>query len=425
MIVRRNFWIAFVLFILNISLNAIFHQIFLQRLAILLGLIMLVGFIWAELSLQGVRFFRTSKHLRYNCGEVFEENYIIRNDSRFRKLWLSVLDKSNFAAKPASRSITLIKGKTSLFFQSLFVLASRGEYQLGPSLLQSGDPFGFFSKQYMVEPVDSVLVLPYSVPMEVEWNPKGDLSGGKAHREYKSLASMNATTVREYKPGDALKKIHWKTSIRTQKWMVKEFEQDPLANIWIVLDGDSTYYISGNNELRSELLLPSDAYRYEPQFFLPKDNFEYAVCTAATLIDYFDRMGRGVGLLFEGNRKFKIVPEKGNRQKSKLLEALAFINPITDVPLASVLKSQSSRISKGNSTIVISSNRNDELIGTMNSLKRKGIDTHFIFIDPKSFSGKVDDLPNSTIFSETGIPTLIIRYEEDISKILSGYLMEG
>jgi uncharacterized protein (DUF58 family) len=276
-----------------------------------------------------------------------------------------------------------------------------------------------------VEPVDCILVLPYSFPIEVEWNPNGDLSGGKAHRQYKSRASMNATTVREYKPGDELNKIHWKTSIRTQKWMVKEFEQDPLANIWIVLDGDFSYHISGNQEIRSELLLPSDAYRYETQYYLPKDNFEYAVCIAATLIDYFDRLGRGVGLLFEGNTKFKIVPEKGNRQKSKLLEALAFINPSTDVPLASVLKSQSSRISKGNSTIVISSNRNDELIGTMNSLKRKGIDTHFFFIDPKSFLGKVDDLTNNNVFYETAIPTLIIQYGEDLSKKLSGFLMEG
>ncbi|NTW45023.1 MAG: hypothetical protein HGB14_11485, partial [Anaerolineaceae bacterium] len=160
MTVRRNFWIAFTIFILNVGLNAVFHQIFLQRLAILLFLAILIGFIWAEFSLQGVRFFRTSKHLRYNFGEVFEENYIIRNDSRFRKLWLSVLDKSNFPAKPASRSITLIQGKTSLFFQSLFVLTSRGEFRLGPSLLKSGDPFGFFSKQYLVKPVDSILVLP-------------------------------------------------------------------------------------------------------------------------------------------------------------------------------------------------------------------------------------------------------------------------
>ncbi len=423
MIVQRNFWIAIALFILNIGLNAIFHQIFLQRLAILIGMTIFIGFIWAELSLQGVLFFRTSKHLRYNCGEVFEENYIIRNDSRFRKLWFTVVDKSNFPAKPASRSITLLQGKATLFFQSIFILTSRGEYPLGPSLLQSGDPFGLFSKHLLQKPVDSILVLPYSFPMEMEWNPKGELSGGKAHRELKSLSSINATAVREYSPGDALNKIHWKTSIRNQKWMVKEFEQDPLANVWIVLDGDSSYHIAGKNENTSDLLLPSDAYRYESKYFLQKDNFEYAVSSAATLINYIDQLGRGVGLIFEGSEKVIITPEKGSRQKSKLLEALAIIDPSSDIPLASVLKSHSTRISKGNATIVISSNQNDESISTMNSLIRKGIDTHFIFLDPKSFSGKEDEISNISNFTETGIPTQIIRYGEDISKALTGYLI--
>jgi hypothetical protein len=59
----------------------------------------------------------------------------------------------------------------------------------------------------------------------------------------------------------------------------------------------------------------------------------------------------------------------------------------------------------------------------MNSLIRKGIDTHFIFLDPKSFSGKEDEISNISNFTETGIPTQIIRYGEDISKALTGYLM--
>ena len=425
MAVQRNFWIAFTIFIGCIALDQYFHQIFLQRLEILLGISMTTGFIWAEFSLHGIRFIRSSKHLRYNSGEVFEENYTINNESRFPKFWIHVEDESRLLAKPASRAITIIRGKASLFFQSMIVLSIRGEYALGPTRLISGDPFGFFVKQSIIGPNNTILVLPYSFPLEAEWNPKGDLSGGKAHRELKSRTSINTTGVREYKPGDALNKIHWKSSIRTQKWMVKEFEQDPLANVWIVLDGDADNHYSEINEQKPEILLPRDANRYEPLQGLPKASFEYAVSIAATLVDYFYRLGRGVGLIFEGNKKFTIIPERGNRQREKLLESLAFFQPESDSSLAGVLKSHLSRISKGDSMILISSSLDDELIRNMNILSQKGINARLVYVNPDSFADNEHRPTVKKVPEYTGIPMQTIRYGDDLSRIMASLLMEN
>ncbi len=425
MTVQRNFWVAFSIFVGCIALDQYFHQIFLQRLGILLGTSMVIGFIWAEFSLHGIRFIRSSKHLRYNSGEVLEETYTLFNESRFPKLWIHVEDESSFIAKPASRAITLFTGKSSLFFQSMIVLSIRGEYALGPTRLISGDPFGFFVKQSIFEPLNSILVLPFSFPLEADWNPKGDLSGGKAHRELKSRTSINATSVREYKPGDALNKIHWKSSIRTQKWMVKEFEQDPLANVWIVLDGDADNHYSDINELKPEILFPKDANRYESLQGLPKASFEYAVCIAATLVDYFYRLGRGVGLIFEGNKKITIIPEKGNRQREKLLESLAFIQPESDSSLAGVLKSHFSRISKGNSMILISSCLDDELVRSMNTLAQKGIITRLVYIDPVSFMDNEHRSTVKKIPEYTGFPMQTVLFGDDLNKFLTSFLLDS
>jgi uncharacterized protein (DUF58 family) len=45
----------------------------------------------------------------------------------------------------------------------------------------------------------------------------------------------NASGVREYAPGDAFNRIHWKSTARTGEMMVKTFELDPASDIWIVI----------------------------------------------------------------------------------------------------------------------------------------------------------------------------------------------
>ena len=42
--------------------------------------------------------------------------------------------------------------------------------------------------------------------------------------------------MREYRPGDAFNRIHWPTTARTNRLMVREFELDPTVDVWIVLD---------------------------------------------------------------------------------------------------------------------------------------------------------------------------------------------
>ncbi len=417
--VQRNLWYALAFSLGLIILDVFFHQIILQRLAVLIGITMVFGFAWSVFSLRGIQFTRSSKFSRYECGEIFEENYELINKSILPKLWIRVEDLSRLPSKPASRSITQIRPHTSLYFQSLMVLSRRGEFPLGPTLLFSGDPFGFFTQTKVFNAINTILVLPLIFAMEKDWSPKGDLSGGRAHRELKSQSSLNATTVRDYQPGDALNKIHWKTSIRTQKLMVKEFEQDPLSNIWIIIDGNGSEYCSIESESKSDLLLPRDALHYQSKPNLPKDDFEYAVSVSATYVDYFTRVGRGVGLLFSGEELVSIVPEKGTRQRTILLEALSYIRPNKQEQLSGVLQSHSARITKGNSLIVITPATGEDLVSALNYQARKGISILLVVIDPHSFGRNSETGPIFSSIHDTGIATLLVQYGDDLGKVLA------
>lgn len=48
--------------------------------------------------------------------------------------------------------------------------------------------------------------------------------------------TTNAAGVREYAQGDSINRIHWKSTARRGKLIVKEFELDPMVDIWLLVD---------------------------------------------------------------------------------------------------------------------------------------------------------------------------------------------
>jgi uncharacterized protein (DUF58 family) len=78
-------------------------------------------------------------------------------------------------------------------------------------------------KTYRTEPIE-LTVYPAPIPVNVEVTPRAgwgtsDLDSGRARG-----AGLEPRTIREYVPGDPLRYVHWPTSARSNRLMVKEFE---------------------------------------------------------------------------------------------------------------------------------------------------------------------------------------------------------
>ncbi len=83
---------------------------------------------------------------------------------------------------------------------------------------------------------DTLVILPMTFPIAIFPPPPGLLPGGKAIRQRTFDVTPHAAEVREYVPGDPMKRIHWPSTAHRGQFMVKEFEQDPQADIWLFLD---------------------------------------------------------------------------------------------------------------------------------------------------------------------------------------------
>lgn len=209
------------------------------RLSYLWALLLISGWLWSLLSLRGLILKRSARTLRAQVGQVFEERFEVQNDSRLPHLWIEVRDESTLPGSKGSRVLTLIAGRQGRSYLARTRLIQRGVFPLGPTELRSGDLFGLFPVKQSLAVQDSLLVYPMMVELSNFPNPPGLLPGGEALRRRTQQVTPNAAGVREYAPGDPLNRIHWLSTARRDRLIVKEFELDPLADVWIILDGKS------------------------------------------------------------------------------------------------------------------------------------------------------------------------------------------
>jgi uncharacterized protein (DUF58 family) len=208
-----------------------------------LWLILIFGtWVWSRLSLRGIRIYRKPRIRRAHIGQIFEERFEVHNPGRLPKLWIEVRDHATLPGARGSHVITLIGGRQRRSYLARSRLMQRGIFNLGPTTLASGDPFGFFPVERQIPVESTLLVYPLMVEVQSFPNPPGVMTGGEALQRRTHYVTPNAAGVREYMPGDSLNRIHWKTTVRKDKLMVKEFELDPQADIWIFVDGERTVH---------------------------------------------------------------------------------------------------------------------------------------------------------------------------------------
>jgi uncharacterized protein (DUF58 family) len=115
--------------------------------------------------------------------------------------------------------------------------------------------------------------------------------------------------IREYHPGDPLRRLDWRLTARyPHQFFTKEFEQEAIADIGLILDARSkTNLQQGEDSL-----------------------FEHSARAAASLAEVFLRQGNRVGLLIWGDPKASLFPGYGKVQLNLILCALAQVTPDSD-----------------------------------------------------------------------------------------------
>lgn len=206
---------------------------------------------------------------------------------------------------PTAAFLPRLDGGRSVVVRSEHRFVRRGVYRLAAVTISTSFPFGLFRKERDVELPGELIVWPRSdrgVPVVAAVGEPGirrtvGRRGSAGSRgEYRGL--------REYRPGDDPRDIHWRSTARLGDPVIREFEEDASESLWICLD------TRGEDE---ELV-------------------EETVEVAASLAARFQRAGRRFALT---TPELEIDPADGPTQLERILDALARVEFSPDAPLVS------------------------------------------------------------------------------------------
>lgn len=393
-----------------------------SRLAVTLLIILIVNGIWAAISLVGVEISRKTRMSRKQVGEIFNENFEIHNRSVIPKIWLKITDKANLTGVAGSRVITWLGAEQTNAYLAYSLLENRGWVKLSPTFVESGDIFGLFQVKKSFESNSRLLIIPHTVDIQAFPAPFGTLPGGRAVRQKTLEVTPYAAGVREFVPGDPLKRIHWPSSARKQKLIVKEFEKDPLAEVWIFVDAQAENHCRAEERkdfvTREYWWVKYSWMKKAPDYQLPPDTEEYAISIAASLAKYYIQQSREVGLVSAG-QNFSILPaEKGERQLGKILETLAVVRAEGTTPFWHLVSNQIIHMARGTTMILITPSNDEKLFTVVMELVQRGLIPVVILIDQSSFGGDAEASVLEERLTRQGVMTFTIKAGDQIKSAL-------
>lgn len=378
--------------------------------------IILVAWLWSWFSLRDVKVTRETKADRAQVGQSFMERLRIINTSRISKLWVEVIDQSDMPGHKVSRVVHL-GPNDSQRWRTETTCARRGRFRIGPLVLRSGDPFGLFPRYHVVPDTHDLLVYPATVDMSAFALPVGDLPGGSAIQKRTPFVTPNASSVRDYFPGDAFNRIAWRATARTNKLMVKEFELDPTADIWIAVDMQAAVQAGATGEAA----LPNFRGDDVPLSFWLDSTEEYAVTIAASLARHFLQQNRNVGLITSGAHSMVMPADRGGRQMFKILEQLAVVRADGSTPFGEMLLAESGLFDRNSTLIAITSSTNEEWAHSLIEIVSRGVQSVAVIVEPSTFGSGDSALFVVSDLASMGIPTYLVKYGDDISRALASY----
>ncbi len=329
-----------------------------------LGGLFAVAYLWARQLLHGLHGQRRLRFGWVSVGDRLSEEFSLANRGFVPAFWVEVADESNV---PGYRPgvVRSVGADASEQWRQSAICSRRGQYRLGPWSLQSSDPFGIFAVAIHYPQTEEIIIHP---PIHAELPiplPSGQSSGRSRARERSWQATLNAASVRDYRPNEPYRWIHWPTTARRDTLTVREFDLDAAGDLWLLLDLEAAVQL-GQEEQGTE---------------------EQAILLAASLTARALHENRPIGLASYGRQPLLIAPRQGEGQEWRILHALALASADGDTPLGAALHDLSRVARRGSAAVIITPRAGAQWLSALLTLARNNIDAHVILLDRPSFGG--------------------------------------
>lgn len=392
---NHNLLLALAVFGTMVGLAAVSGYWLFYRASYLFGGLIALSFLWGRANLRRLTVSVQRPQDRLQVGQRAEARVRIASHTFYPKLWLEIEDPTDMPGLPARNVITLpAHGQRT--WRAGVPCTRRGLYSLGPITITTGDPFGLFRFRRRFGAAQSLLVYPLPVELPYFWAPPAHLPGEGTQRRRTHYVTPSAASIRDYQPSDSYNRIHWPSTARLRRLMVKTFEMDPSSDIWLLLDLEGRVQC-GSGDDSSE---------------------ECGVRIACSIAHRFLQANRPVGFLAYGRELSLLEPARGSQQYTRLLEALALARAAGQVPLARVLTEEARRFGRHSTLILITPNADEDWVASLQSLVQRGARAAAVLLEPSSFGSAHSALLAYSTLVASDILTYLVRRDDDLSLAL-------
>lgn len=318
-----------------------------------MAVVLVAAGLWNRAALQSLSYQRRLHFRRAFPGETVRLELRVENRKWLPMAWLRTRDRWPLNIAPQDEAalapspvpgegllglVLVMRGFERVRRQYELVFRKRGVYTVGPAVASSGDPFGLFQREEIVQENEQVVVFPELVPLKELGLPPDDPFGGRKSQRRLYDDSSQSMGVRDYRPQDSRRRIHWSATARIGRLQTRVYQ--PVSGLDLVI------------------CLNAATYERHWEGTQPK-LFEALLGTAASLATQAFSDGFRVGLISNGSiahadRPFRIPPSRSREHLARLLEALAGLTPLITVRFERYLLAQAPRLEYGSSLLVVS-----------------------------------------------------------------------
>jgi len=444
---KRWYYLCLLIIILGIP--------FRQPLLIILGLLAFVILgaidIWSTYCLHDLRYSRQFSEQRALYGEEITLSLSVENAKLLPLPWLEIEDTVPRALTFAGQHLRISLTSNSVVLENLFSprwyervtrhytvrCTARGVHTFGPTVLRSGDVFGFLDREVSLSNRQYLLVYPLVVPLTrfglPARHPFGDYRAPRRLLEDPS----RVIGVRDYMYGDELRRVHWKATARTMQLQSKVYQATTTYTLVLFLN--VTVHLDVHYGIHPELQ-------------------ELGICAAASVTDWALDEGYAVGFyantimyipeegmsapteqdaLTNGAGEASVRPERietssterpspiyrpedlegaladqmkrrrihlpaasNEEQRKRIMEVLARIQPYFGSSIEDVLESERTRLPIGATIVIITGTISDRLLDTLSHVKQSGHAVTILFTGDSPLPTKLAGVPVYAIGGE-------------------------
>jgi uncharacterized protein (DUF58 family) len=350
---------------------------------------------WSDHALDSVHYERLMPENRGFVGEQLSVTLRLANDKLLPVPWVDVRDvvpeempvgEERLAPSGQPNHVFLRRSTHLGWYERVnwplqLDLPARGFYRMGPARLASGDIFGFFPVEEESPGQAPIIVYPttYALPdlgLPAD-RPFGDSKG--RNRLFEDPSRF--TGLRDYRPGDSMRRIDWKASARHQALQSRVYEPSSTLNLLLAVNVDTM--------------------AHSWQGYVP-ETLERILSVAGSVARYALESGYAAGLVANGayptaDRPLRVPVGSRPEQLTRILEALAVIGPLTMTSLPMIIEREAHAFPFGATLVCVTAQMDEALAAALTRVRGSGHHVLVLSLAEEPFTESIGAMPVTNV----------------------------